>query len=90
MRLPSILLLCLASTVVLMRAEATMARPGQDKERGELVQGTPRDPALTAESAAREIQRQHGGKVLAVQADGPGYRVKVLKDGEVRIYQVGP
>ncbi|MFT4045894.1 MAG: hypothetical protein QM661_04270 [Solimonas sp.] len=46
--------------------------------------------ALTPDNAAREIQRRHGGRVLAVQPDGTGYRVKMLKDGEVRIYQVNP
>ena len=47
-------------------------------------------PAFTPDDAAREIQRRHGGRVLAVQPDGAGYRVKMLKDGEVRIYQVNP
>jgi len=45
---------------------------------------------MSPEQAAREIQRQHGGRVLSVQADGNGYRVKMLKDGEVRIYQINP
>lgn len=45
---------------------------------------------LNADQAAREIQSRHGGRVLSVQPDGPGYRVKTLKDGEVRIYQVYP
>lgn len=45
---------------------------------------------FTPDKAAREIQRRHGGRVLAVQPDGAGYRVKMLKDGEVRIYQVNP
>lgn len=47
-------------------------------------------PGLSADRAAREIERRHGGRVLGVQPDGGGYRVKMLKDGEVRIYQVGP
>lgn len=47
-------------------------------------------PGLSPDRAAREIERRHGGRVLGVQADGSGYRVKMLKDGEVRIYQVGP
>lgn len=56
----------------------------------------PEDPAtepatrLNADEAAREILRRHGGRVLAVQPDGLGYRVKVLKNGEVRIYQINP
>lgn len=46
--------------------------------------------AMTPSDAARQVQRRHGGRVLAVQPDGSGYRVKVLKDGEVRIYLVNP
>lgn len=45
---------------------------------------------LTADDAAREIQKRHGGRVLSVQSDGAGYRVKMLKNGEVRIYQINP
>ena len=45
---------------------------------------------LSPDQAALEIQSRHGGRVLAVQPDGAGYRVKTLKDGEVRIYQVDP
>jgi hypothetical protein len=47
-------------------------------------------PSLNTDEAAREIQRRHGGRVLSVQQDGRGYRVKVLKNGEVRIYQITP
>lgn len=50
----------------------------------------PRGPMLSPDAAARAIQNRHGGRVLAVQPDGDGYRVKMLKDGEVRIYQVNP
>jgi hypothetical protein len=45
---------------------------------------------LTSDGAAREIQKRHGGRVLSVHADGAGYRVKMLKNGEVRIYQINP
>lgn len=100
MRLPHLLVLCLASALLLQPASAALARPG--KERGEPPPAVAprlqpptglrdtRAPAFTADSAAREIQRRHGGRVLAVQPDGAGYRVKTLKDGEVRIYQVDP
>lgn len=50
-----------------------------------------REPTLSPTDAARQVQRRHGGRVLSVQADGNGgYRVKVLKDGEVRIYRINP
>ncbi len=70
---------------------AVAARPVKEVLGGgistELVPGRSR---MSPEQAAREIQRRHGGRVLSVQADGNGYRVKMLKDGEVRIYQINP
>ncbi|WP_020648599.1 hypothetical protein [Solimonas variicoloris] len=83
---------------VLLHAGAAGARPaGAERERPELAPPTSllpsqRDarPSFTPDEAAREIQRRHGGRVLAVQPDGAGYRVKLLRDGEVRIYQVDP
>jgi hypothetical protein len=44
---------------------------GKDRDRG--IQG-----GLTAQQAAMEAKRQTGGRVLAVQKQGGGYRVKVL------------
>ncbi len=46
--------------------------------------------SLTPADAARRVQSLYGGRVLAVQQDTDGYRVKILKDGEVRIYSVSP
>lgn len=41
-------------------------------------------------AAAREAQaRNGGGRVLSVEAEDGGYRVKVLKNGEVRTHHVG-
>lgn len=101
MRLHSLITLFLASAVLLQPASAALARSAKH-DRGsvsELLQApAPKADAVdelratnfTPDAAAREIQRMHGGRVLAVQADGAGYRVKMLKDGEVRIYQVDP
>ncbi|TJY60805.1 hypothetical protein E4T66_09060 [Sinimarinibacterium sp. CAU 1509] len=50
----------------------------------------PASPQISPAEAARQVQRQHGGRVLSVQPQGGGYRVKVLKDGEVRMYVVEP
>lgn len=50
-----------------------------------------REPQLSAADAARQVQGRYGGRVLSVQEDDRGgYRVKVLKDGEVRIYKIHP
>ncbi|NKF23421.1 hypothetical protein [Solimonas marina] len=84
-------------------AIAAAAHPGKDREPGKQrgngmslpfpmlgTRETGGAPKLSPDMAAREIQRRHGGRVLAVQPDGAGYRVKMLKNGEVRIYQVDP
>lgn len=44
---------------------------------------------LSADEAARRAQQQHGGRVLAVRPEGAGFRVKLLKDGEVRTVYIG-
>ena len=99
MRFPILLAFYLASAATLQAANAALARPARDRDGAApgLLQAARPAPTLRDESstfsadmAAREIQRLHGGRILAVQPDGAGYRVKVLKDGEVRIYQVDP
>lgn len=42
----------------------------------------------SAEAGRRAQQRNGGGRVLSVERDNAGYRVKVLKDGEVRVHHV--
>src|ERR1700733_15052278 len=43
-------------------------------------------PASSAEQAAREAQHANGGgRVLAVDLTPQGYRVKIIKHGEVRL-----
>lgn len=45
-----------------------------------------RAPRLSAGDAARQAQKQYGGgKVLSVDPSGNGYRVKLLRDGDVRV-----
>lgn len=97
MRLRSAIIACVAGIVLLQPLSAVLARPAQHDGERVLQRRPPADAGgdlhattFTPDSAAREIQRMHGGRVLAVQADGAGYRVKMLKDGEVRIYQVDP
>ncbi|WP_162932391.1 PepSY domain-containing protein [Solimonas sp. K1W22B-7] len=46
---------------------------------------------MSMREAADRAQRKHGGRVLAIDQDGfGGYRVKLLKDGEVRTVHVSP
>jgi hypothetical protein len=50
-----------------------------------------REPQLSPSDAARQVQRRYGGRVLSVQPQaGGGYRIKLLKDGEVRTYDINP
>ena len=42
----------------------------------------------SAEAALRAQRLNGGGRVLSVEPDRAGYRVKVLKDGEVRVHHV--
>jgi len=103
MRLPPLVAAWIAGGVLLHVAGETAARKpprGEDQaqaqDQGPLLQpnsyvsSPPQRPSISPDAAARAIQNRHGGRVLAVQPDGSGYRVKVLKDGEVRIYQVNP
>lgn len=44
------------------------------------------DDGISAQEAAREAQQRNGGgRVLSVDEAGGGWRVKLLKDGNVRI-----
>lgn len=45
---------------------------------------------MTAGQAARQAQQQYGGgRVLSVDSMGDGYRVKLLRDGDVRVVFIG-
>lgn len=45
-----------------------------------------RGSGISAQEAAREAQQRNGGgRVLSVDEAGGGWRVKLLKDGDVRI-----
>ena len=45
-------------------------------------------PGRSDEPARRAQQQNGGGRVLSVQPSEGGHRVKLLKDGEVRVYNV--
>src|SRR3546814_14587661 len=91
MRLSSLTAFFLAGVVLLQPASAALARSTpHERLASELL--PPHEPAeqpdenlrattFTPDSAAREIQRMHGWRVLAGQADGAGYRAQMLQDG---------
>ena len=48
----------------------------------------PTAPRLSPGDAARRAQQQYGGRVLSVYPSAEGYRVKMLRDGEVTVVSV--
>ncbi|HSW13197.1 MAG TPA: hypothetical protein VLI06_10195 [Solimonas sp.] len=80
------LLMLLGSLV----AWSAQAEPRQGRHEGRMeFRGS--DQRMSLKDAANRAQRQHGGRVLAADEDGfGGYRVKLLKDGEVRTVHVPP
>jgi hypothetical protein len=63
-----------------------------DGWRGETLRIPVIAPRMSPDQAAGIARAQNdGGRVLQVQPTGEGYRVKLLKDGEVRVVEVpGP
>jgi hypothetical protein len=86
----SLPLICAVASAVLF-AQPADARPRKDRgERHELRQESPgeRNNDRPGRAARVAQERNGGGRVLAVDPEGSGYRVKVLKDGEVRTHHV--
>ncbi|MDB5987342.1 MAG: hypothetical protein JWR16_2395 [Nevskia sp.] len=65
-------------------------RPAQNNfaPRGEPQYARPGNEFSAGDAARRAQQMNGGGRILAVDPNGPGYRVKVLKEGEVRVIAV--
>lgn len=79
MRLPALLLI---STLLAAGSGAGLADDRRDHERGRVLHGHD-------DQAARRAQEQNGGgRVLSVQPAEGGHRVKLLKNGEVRVLTV--
>ena len=56
----------------------------QRRNRGDDADARP--SRMSAAQAAREAQQRYGGgRVLSVDSMGGGYRVKLLRDGDVRV-----
>ena len=93
--LREIVLLCAIASAGLQSGPAD-ARPrdrGNDRGQEQLQPEGWRDSRhervdRSADAARRAQQQNGGGRVLSVDREGDGYRVKVLKDGEVRTHHV--
>jgi hypothetical protein len=67
-----------------LRLDTPFLGPGRDARDDDSGRG-----GLSANEAARRAQAQNGGgRVLSVEPSGNGYRVKLLRDGEVRVVHV--
>ena len=69
----------------LLGLDTQFLNPGRDaRDRDEQPRG-----GLSPNEAAKRAQRENGGgRVLSVEPTGSGYRVKLLRDGEVRVVYV--
>lgn len=88
--------------VALLASAGLLTQPAEarsrDQRQGQQAQETRRDAGgedrrdhrgdRAADAARKAQQRNGGGRVLSVEPEGAGHRVKVLKDGEVRTHHV--
>lgn len=88
-----VLLLCAALSAGLFCGPADARQRDRDRYRGEPqeMRDTEREDRRErrdgpTEAGRRAQMRNGGGRVLSVEPMGGGYRVKVLKDGVVRVY----
>lgn len=91
MRTRRYILAVLLGGLVFQSALAASGR-GDDRDRrheDERPQERPHASRMTPSEAAAQAQRNHGGgRVLAVDPTGNGYRVKLLQHGDVNIVNV--
>ena len=88
-----VLLLCALVSAGLFSqpADARWRNRDQKQDQPEGLRDARGDRTDRSAQAAREAQAANGGgRVLSVEPEGTGYRVKVLKDGEVRTHHVEP
>ncbi|MCX7071366.1 MAG: hypothetical protein NTW01_10285 [Gammaproteobacteria bacterium] len=69
----------------LLGLDTQFLNPGREaRDRDDSPRG-----GLSPNEAAKRAQRENGGgRVLSVEPSGDGYRVKLLRDGEVRVVHV--
>jgi uncharacterized membrane protein YkoI len=81
----------LIAVLGMLAATAANAEPRYRPDRPDRSARGLANRGLSQDEAASRAQRQHGGRVLAVDRDDEGgYRVKLLKNGEVRTVFISP
>ena len=83
MRLPALLVI---STLLALGSGAGFADDKQEHEQHD--RGRHPHPRQNDEAARRAQQQNGGGRILSVEPAEGGHRVKVLKNGEVRVLVV--
>ena len=88
-----LLLVCILASAGLMSGPADARSRDRDKQEQQERQQRREERRdrvndRQAEAARRAQLRNGGGRVLSVEPDGHGHRVKVLKDGEVRVLHI--
>ncbi len=85
------LLACVLVSAGLLAGPADARSRDKDKDKQAQSQQERQDRKerdRSADAARRAQQRNGGGRVLSVERERAGHRVKVLKDGEVRVLHV--
>jgi hypothetical protein len=93
MRSRGLLMLCAVLSAGLMSGPADARQRERDRHEQPAPEGWrdnrgERTADRSAEAGRRAQAANGGGRVLSVEPEGNGYRVKVLKDGEVRTHHV--
>lgn len=85
------LLACIAGLLAALLMQPAEARPRhKERERPQLERGLSDDRGESSAAVAAEmaLKANGGGRVLSAERANGGYRVKVLKDGEVRTHLI--
>lgn len=70
------------------RSRAVQSSEQQQEPRDEKREERRQRRDGSADAARQALQRNGGGRVLSVEPQGAGYRVKVIKNGEVRLHDI--
>lgn len=86
--------LLMADTLGAAAQAPASGAPDHSTPREKKARPSPKQPRMTAEQAASQARDKYNGRVLSVtlehDQDDPYYRVKILKQGRVRVVTIDP
>lgn len=85
------ILLCVFASAGLLTQPAdarSRDKDQRDRPRAERRVSDERSDSQSGRAAQRAVEANGGGRVLSVEREGGGFRVKVLKDGDVRTHYI--